>query len=159
MNEPHRGYVDLLSPYGFDFNTDLAIGYFPTAVQSFVVVSISFRCRFLRANLVLLTQMGSGIGTRGRYRPLRAQLPRYRAYLPSRSHFSAHAYPLLTFSGRHSFCPPLSSIGAYCLEKGLVLHLEGARVVGMGFKKGRVGRASQLEERVLQEGPRDGRRS
>jgi hypothetical protein len=37
MNEPHRGYVDLLSPYGFDFNTDLAIGYFPTAVQSFVV--------------------------------------------------------------------------------------------------------------------------
>jgi hypothetical protein len=34
INEPHRGYIELLSPYGFDFNTDLAIGYFPTAVQS-----------------------------------------------------------------------------------------------------------------------------
>lgn len=34
MNEPHRGYIELLSPYNWDFNTDLAIGYFPSAVQS-----------------------------------------------------------------------------------------------------------------------------
>ncbi|KAK4047845.1 hypothetical protein OIV83_005188 [Microbotryomycetes sp. JL201] len=39
MNEPHRGYIDLLSPYGFNFNTDLAIGYFPTALQSWALGS------------------------------------------------------------------------------------------------------------------------
>ncbi|BGP11918.1 hypothetical protein JCM10049v2_007838 [Rhodotorula toruloides] len=37
MNEPHRGYVELLSPYSWDFNTDLAIGYFPSAVQSWAL--------------------------------------------------------------------------------------------------------------------------
>lgn len=37
MNEPHRGYIELLSPYSWDFNTDLAIGYFPSAVQSYVI--------------------------------------------------------------------------------------------------------------------------
>ncbi|KAK4056119.1 hypothetical protein OIO90_002850 [Microbotryomycetes sp. JL221] len=39
MNEPHRGYIDLMSPYGFNFNTDLAIGYFPTALQSWALGS------------------------------------------------------------------------------------------------------------------------
>lgn len=34
MNEPHRGYIELHSPYAFNDKTDLAIGYFPTAVQS-----------------------------------------------------------------------------------------------------------------------------
>ncbi|BGP55967.1 hypothetical protein JCM8202v2_003574 [Rhodotorula sphaerocarpa] len=37
MNEPHRGYIELLSPYSWDFNTDLAIGYFPSAVQSWAL--------------------------------------------------------------------------------------------------------------------------
>jgi hypothetical protein len=36
INEPHRGYIELLSPYSWDFNTDLAIGYFPSAVESYV---------------------------------------------------------------------------------------------------------------------------
>ncbi|GAA6010167.1 hypothetical protein JCM10207_005648 [Rhodosporidiobolus poonsookiae] len=37
INEPHRGYIELLSPYAWDFNTDLAIGYFPSAVQSWAL--------------------------------------------------------------------------------------------------------------------------
>ncbi|KAM0787111.1 hypothetical protein ACM66B_006366 [Microbotryomycetes sp. NB124-2] len=39
MNEPHRGYIELMSPFGFNFNTDLAIGYFPTAIQSWALGS------------------------------------------------------------------------------------------------------------------------
>ncbi|GAA5959872.1 hypothetical protein JCM21900_005989 [Sporobolomyces salmonicolor] len=37
MNEPHRGYIELLSPYAWDFTADLAIGYFPSAVQSWAL--------------------------------------------------------------------------------------------------------------------------
>jgi len=37
MNEPHKGYIELLSPYAWDFTADLAIGYFPSAVQSCVL--------------------------------------------------------------------------------------------------------------------------
>ncbi|GAA5851965.1 hypothetical protein JCM8547_000111 [Rhodosporidiobolus lusitaniae] len=39
INEPHRGYIELLSPYSWDFNTDLAIGYFPSAAQSWALGS------------------------------------------------------------------------------------------------------------------------
>ncbi|GAA6037743.1 hypothetical protein JCM8097_002319 [Rhodosporidiobolus ruineniae] len=39
INEPHRGYITLHSPYAWDFNTDLAIGYFPSAVQSWALGS------------------------------------------------------------------------------------------------------------------------
>lgn len=35
MNEPHRGYVDLQSLHGFDYNTDLHLGAVPTAFESF----------------------------------------------------------------------------------------------------------------------------
>ncbi|GJN94713.1 hypothetical protein Rhopal_007804-T1 [Rhodotorula paludigena] len=37
INEPHRGYIELLSPYAWDFTADLAIGYFPSAVQSWAL--------------------------------------------------------------------------------------------------------------------------
>jgi hypothetical protein len=38
MNEPHRGYCELpAGPYSFDFTTDLAIGYFPSPVQSWAL--------------------------------------------------------------------------------------------------------------------------
>ncbi|TNY21435.1 cytoplasmic protein [Rhodotorula diobovata] len=37
MNEPHKGYIELLSPYAWDFTADLAIGYFPSAVQSWAL--------------------------------------------------------------------------------------------------------------------------
>ncbi|GAA5872896.1 hypothetical protein JCM1840_005882 [Sporobolomyces johnsonii] len=37
MNEPHRGYIELLSPYAWDFTADLAIGYFPSALQSWAL--------------------------------------------------------------------------------------------------------------------------
>lgn len=58
MNEPHRGYVELLSPYSWDFNTDLAIGYFPSAVQS---------CVFPRSSLsVPLTSLDAQLGPRTR---------------------------------------------------------------------------------------------
>lgn len=33
-NEAHRGYIELLSPYSWDFNCDLAIGFFPSPLQS-----------------------------------------------------------------------------------------------------------------------------
>ncbi|KAM0749528.1 glycoside hydrolase [Meredithblackwellia eburnea MCA 4105] len=39
MNEPHRGYIELHSPFSWDFNTDLAIGYFPSAVQGWALGS------------------------------------------------------------------------------------------------------------------------
>ncbi|KAJ8496897.1 hypothetical protein ONZ45_g12265 [Pleurotus djamor] len=39
MNEPHRGYIDLPSLHGFDYNTDLHLSYVPTAVQSFMLGS------------------------------------------------------------------------------------------------------------------------
>ncbi|KAK7052960.1 hypothetical protein VNI00_004280 [Paramarasmius palmivorus] len=35
MNEPHRGYIDLKSLHGFDYNTDLHLGSVPTAFESF----------------------------------------------------------------------------------------------------------------------------
>ncbi|ESK91213.1 glycoside hydrolase family 5 protein [Moniliophthora roreri MCA 2997] len=35
MNEPHRGYIDLQSLHGFDYNTDLHLGSIPTAFESF----------------------------------------------------------------------------------------------------------------------------
>ncbi|GAA5890521.1 hypothetical protein JCM6882_002948 [Rhodosporidiobolus microsporus] len=34
INEPHRGYIKLHSPYAWDFNTELAIGYFPSPIES-----------------------------------------------------------------------------------------------------------------------------
>ncbi|GAA5828536.1 hypothetical protein JCM11251_000840 [Rhodosporidiobolus azoricus] len=34
INEPHRGYIKLNSPYAWDFNTELAIGYFPSPIES-----------------------------------------------------------------------------------------------------------------------------
>ncbi|KAH8977678.1 glycoside hydrolase superfamily [Lactarius akahatsu] len=37
MNEPHRGYVDLPSLHGFDYNTDLHLGDVPSAFQSFLL--------------------------------------------------------------------------------------------------------------------------
>ncbi|KAL8276134.1 hypothetical protein RQP46_011465 [Phenoliferia psychrophenolica] len=37
MNEPHRGYVELHSPYGWDLTKDLAIGFFPTPAQSWAL--------------------------------------------------------------------------------------------------------------------------
>ncbi|GLB39573.1 putative cellulase (glycosyl hydrolase family 5) [Lyophyllum shimeji] len=35
MNEPHRGYIDLQSFHSWDYNTDLHLSYYPTALQSF----------------------------------------------------------------------------------------------------------------------------
>ncbi|KDE05055.1 hypothetical protein, variant [Microbotryum lychnidis-dioicae p1A1 Lamole] len=37
MNEPHPGYIGLHSPYSFNLKKDLAIGHFPTAVQSWAL--------------------------------------------------------------------------------------------------------------------------
>ncbi|KAH9988245.1 glycoside hydrolase superfamily [Russula compacta] len=37
MNEPHRGYIDLPSLHKFDYNTDLHLGYVPSAFQSFLL--------------------------------------------------------------------------------------------------------------------------
>ncbi|GJE93053.1 glycoside hydrolase family 5 protein [Phanerochaete sordida] len=37
MNEPHRGYVELQSMHGFDYNTDLHLGPVPTPLQSFTL--------------------------------------------------------------------------------------------------------------------------
>ncbi|TCD69457.1 hypothetical protein EIP91_007583 [Steccherinum ochraceum] len=37
MNEPHRGYIDLQSLHRFDYNTDLHLGFIPTALQSFML--------------------------------------------------------------------------------------------------------------------------
>lgn len=37
MNEPHRGYLELHSLYTFDPNTDLQLGYHPSALQSFAI--------------------------------------------------------------------------------------------------------------------------
>ena len=39
INEPHRGYIELLSPFSWDYTTDLAIGHFPTALQGFALGS------------------------------------------------------------------------------------------------------------------------
>ncbi|SCZ96082.1 BZ3500_MvSof-1268-A1-R1_Chr8-1g09992 [Microbotryum saponariae] len=37
MNEPHPGYIGVHSPYSFNLKKDLAIGHFPTAVQSWAL--------------------------------------------------------------------------------------------------------------------------
>ncbi|EKM57344.1 glycoside hydrolase family 5 protein [Phanerochaete carnosa HHB-10118-sp] len=37
MNEPHRGYVELQSMQGFDYNADLHLGPVPTPLQSFTL--------------------------------------------------------------------------------------------------------------------------
>ncbi|KAI5480839.1 glycoside hydrolase family 5 protein [Pseudohyphozyma bogoriensis] len=37
INEPHRGYIELHSPYSWDFKTDLAIGFFPSAAQGWAL--------------------------------------------------------------------------------------------------------------------------
>ncbi|KAH8103836.1 glycoside hydrolase family 5 protein [Cristinia sonorae] len=39
MNEPHRGYIELQSMHRFDYNTDLHLGYIPTALESFTLGS------------------------------------------------------------------------------------------------------------------------
>ncbi|KAL0945851.1 hypothetical protein HGRIS_012134 [Hohenbuehelia grisea] len=39
MNEPHRGYIDLPSLHGFDYNTDLHLSFVPSAFQSFMLGS------------------------------------------------------------------------------------------------------------------------
>ncbi|EIM87043.1 cytoplasmic protein [Stereum hirsutum FP-91666 SS1] len=39
MNEPHRGYIDLPSLHGFDYNTDLHLSHVPSALQSFLLGS------------------------------------------------------------------------------------------------------------------------
>ncbi|KAG9226684.1 hypothetical protein CCMSSC00406_0006091 [Pleurotus cornucopiae] len=39
MNEPHRGYIELPSLHGFDYNTDLHLSYVPSAFQSFMLGS------------------------------------------------------------------------------------------------------------------------
>ncbi|CAL1710309.1 unnamed protein product [Somion occarium] len=37
MNEPHRGYVELQSMYGWDYNTDLHLGAIPSPLHSFTL--------------------------------------------------------------------------------------------------------------------------
>ncbi|GAA5943957.1 uncharacterized protein JCM15063_006127 [Sporobolomyces koalae] len=37
INEPHRGYISLHSPHAWDLTADLAIGYFPSAAQSWAL--------------------------------------------------------------------------------------------------------------------------
>ncbi|KIM25743.1 glycoside hydrolase family 5 protein [Serendipita vermifera MAFF 305830] len=37
MNEPHRGYIDLPSLHGWDYNTDLHLSYIPSAFNSFTL--------------------------------------------------------------------------------------------------------------------------
>lgn len=39
INEPHRGYISLHSPHAWDLTADLAIGYFPSALQSWALGS------------------------------------------------------------------------------------------------------------------------
>ncbi|KAH7907809.1 glycoside hydrolase family 5 protein [Hygrophoropsis aurantiaca] len=39
MNEPHRGYIDVPSLHGFDYNTDLHLSHVPTAFESFLLGS------------------------------------------------------------------------------------------------------------------------
>ncbi|GAA6062034.1 hypothetical protein JCM10212_005467 [Sporobolomyces blumeae] len=37
INEPHRGYISLHSPHQWDLTADLAIGYFPSALQGWAL--------------------------------------------------------------------------------------------------------------------------
>ncbi|KAF7968161.1 hypothetical protein HWV62_31746 [Athelia sp. TMB] len=37
MNEPHRGYIDVPSLHGWDYNTDLHLAYVPSPFQSFML--------------------------------------------------------------------------------------------------------------------------
>ena len=39
INEPHRGYIELLSPFSWDYTTDLAISHFPSTLQGFALGS------------------------------------------------------------------------------------------------------------------------
>ncbi|GAA5899696.1 uncharacterized protein JCM6883_005961 [Sporobolomyces salmoneus] len=39
INEPHRGYISLHSPHAWDLTADLAIGHFPSALQSWALGS------------------------------------------------------------------------------------------------------------------------
>ena len=62
MNEPHRGYVELHSPYAWDFKTDLAIGFFPSAAQS-CVTSLSTHRTYSQPDVA--RQMGTWLGPPG----------------------------------------------------------------------------------------------
>jgi hypothetical protein len=146
INEPHRGYIELLSPYSWDFNTDLAIGYFPSAVQSCVLLLLPFFLSFFPrgfAHRLPHAQLGSRHWSSRRRPSLHPRIPCHRNLAPRPPPSSP--IPLRLALSLFFLLPPSSPDFTLYFR----LYLGATWPLGMGRIARRIRRRSRIEDGLL----------